>query len=427
MDELEEYRLHRRILCIDLKSFYASVECAITGLDPFKTPLVVADKERGPGSIILAVSPYLRNKGVPSRLRISELQRLVPNEEIIYRKPSMRLYLEYSSKVVGIYLKYLSKEDIHIYSVDECFLDFTDYSKIYRISNKTLAKRILKDIRDELNLTATCGIGPNMLLSKLALDIESKKAKDFIAEWDYKDIEEKLWPVTPLNKMWGIGSRMVIKLNQMGLFKIGDIANYDKDKLKKKFGVIGEELWYHTHGIDMSLISEAKYYKPKSKSYGISQVLFRDYHDDETLQIIREMTDDLCARLRLAHKKGTTFALGINYSKEVGGGFGRQISFETPTFNEDVIFNAFKEVFRRYYDLSPVRRVSVSVTKLVDASLEQLNLFVSTEKAYKAEKLAYSLDKIRHKMGNNSVMRASSKLEASTREERNKQIGGHNA
>jgi len=202
---MEEYKLHRNIICIDIKSFFASVECALLGLDPFEVPLVVADQSRGGGSIVLAVSPYLRKLGVPSRCRIFELPK---NVNIVYQKPRMEKYLEYSTKIVEIYLRYVSDEDLYVYSIDEAFLDVTEYLNFYQKTDYELAQTILNTIMSELKLIATCGIGPNMLMAKLALDIESKKAPNYIAKWDYEDIPNKLWTVSPLSEMWGIGRNM---------------------------------------------------------------------------------------------------------------------------------------------------------------------------------------------------------------------------
>ena len=178
----------------------------------------------------------------------------------------MEEYLKYSTDIVEIYLRFISEEDIYVYSVDEVFIDYTGYVNYYKMSDYEFAKMLLKTIYKETKIYATCGIGPNMLMAKLALDIESKHSPDFIAKWKYEEISKKLWPVTPLSKMWGIGRNMERNLNKLGLFKIGDIANYDVKKLKKKFGVIGEELYYHTHGIDMSMIQEKMKIKPVNKS-----------------------------------------------------------------------------------------------------------------------------------------------------------------
>src|SRR5690554_2902639 len=238
MENLEKYKLNRNILCIDLKSFYASVECVLRGLDPFTTPLVVADKSRGSGSIVLAVSPYLKSQGIPSRCRIFDLPE---NSNIIFARPQMALYLDYSAKVIDLYLDYVSRDDIYVYSIDESFLDVTNYLDYYGKTDTSLASEILKEIKNRLGLSAACGIGPNMLLAKLSLDLEAKNNKDFISKWSYEDISKKLWTVSPISKMWGIGSRMEKRLNILGLQTIGDIANYDVRKLRKRFGVLGEE------------------------------------------------------------------------------------------------------------------------------------------------------------------------------------------
>ncbi|MBN2877032.1 MAG: damage repair protein [Bacilli bacterium] len=421
---MEEYKLHRNILCIDLKSFYASVECAISGLDPFKTPLVVADKERGGGSIVLAVSPYLKTFGVPNRCRVYELPKTI---DIIYRKPRMNKYLEYSTKIVEIYLRFVSEEDIYVYSVDEVFIDMTEYMKYYKITDYEMAKRILKTIYDETCIYATCGIGPNMLMAKLALDIESKHSPEFIAKWDYPDLKTKLWPVTPLSKMWGIGRNMEKNLNRMGIYKIGDLAKYDVKKLKKKFGIIGEELYYHTHGIDISMIQEKMNIKPVSKSYGIGQTLYQDYYKPEVYQIIREMVDDVCRRLRLGQKLANTVHFGLAYSKDVGGGFSRQMKLPSPTQNESHVYRACLELMDKFYDNSPIRVVRIAVTNFIEKKGYQINLFEDINEVLKEQAVFTAIDEIKERFGRNSVNRASSELDSSTIKARNDMVGGHHA
>jgi len=421
---MEEYRIHRTILCIDLKSFYASVECALLGLDPFKTPLVVADKSRGGGSIVLAVSPYLKKFGVPGRCRIHELPT---NINIIFQKPRMEKYLEFSTKIIEIYLRFVSEDDLYVYSIDEVFLDFTEYLKYYQKTDVEIAKMILKTILDETKIYSTCGIGPNMLMAKLALDIESKKAPDFIAKWTYENLEAKLWPVTPLSEMWGIGRNMEAHLNALGFRKIGDIANYDVKKLKKKFGIIGEELYYHTHGIDMSLIQEKLKMKPISKSYGIGQTLFRDYYKPDIFQVIREMVDDVCRRLRINKKLARTIHFGIAYSKEMGGGFARQLTLEKPSSNENIIYRACIELFEMFYEGDPIRRVHVSVTGLLENSSYQFSLFEDAEQIIKEQQVFTAIDDIKERFGKNSVNRATTELKSSTAKARNEMIGGHHA
>ncbi len=423
MIDMEIYKLNRNILCIDLKSFYASVECALRGLDPFTTPLVVADSGRGGGSIVLAVTPYLKSKGIPSRCRIFEIPK---DLDIIFAKPRMQSYLEYSSKVIEVYLEFISDEDLYIYSVDEAFLDVTSYLKLYDVSAEELARRILKRIEEKLKLYATCGIGPNMLMAKLALDIESKKAKEFIAKWTYEDIPSKLWEVEPLSKMWGIGSRMEANLNALGLYKIGDIAAYDVKKLKKIYGVLGEELFYHTHGIDLSMIKDKQTLRGKPKSFGVGQVLFRNYNADEILTIILEMTDDVTRRMRIGKKKTRTISLSIGYSKEYHSGFSRQVTLEQPTHNESVIYKTCLEIFDAFYEGFPIRTVSIGLSNLTDNKTYQYSIFEDALALDKEYQLQATLDQIKNKFGKNSATRLVSELEHSTAKMRNKQIGGHN-
>ncbi len=421
---MEEYKLHKNIICIDLKSFYASVECSLLGLDPFKTPLVVADHSRGGGSIVLAVTPYLKKLGVPSRCRIYELPK---NVKIIFQKPRMEKYLEYSTKIIEIYLRYISEDDLYVYSVDEVFMDFTTYLDYYKKTDLEIAKIIMDAIYKDTKVYSSCGIGPNMLIAKLALDIGSKNTRDFIAKWNYDDLPEKLWPVTPLSKMWGIGRNMEAHLNGMGLYKIGDIANTDVKRLKKKFGILGEELYYHTHGIDMSLIQDKLNVKPLSKSYGAGQVLFKDYYKPEIFQIVMEMVDDVCRRLRISRKQAKTVHFGIGYSKDAGGGFARQLSLDKPTMNESVIYRACLKLFEEHYDNLPIRRVNVAVTNLTDKQDYQFSLFEDVEQIIKEQQVFSAIDDIKFRYGKNSVNRASSELESSTIKARNDMIGGHHA
>ena len=421
---MEEFKIHRNIICIDLKSFYASVECALRGLNPFTTPLVVADRTRSNGSVVLAVTPYLKLRGVKGVCRVYELP---DDPSIIFAKPRMSKYLEYSTKILEIYLKYVSFEDMHIYSVDEVFLDLTSYLSYYQKTEEEIAEMILRDILLTTKIPATCGIGPNMLISKLALDLESKKSPSFIAKWDYDDIPKKLWPVTPISKMWGIGTNMERNLNRLGIHKIGDLANYSLDKLVKFYGIMGAELYYHSHGIDMSIISEKLVYKPVSKSYGMSQMLFRDYDGDDVPQIILEMTDEVTKRLRQGNKKAYTINLGISYSREARGGFNRQLTLTFPTNNEAEIYNSCMELFDTYYDDSPIRRVSIRTTNLVEEHYVQLNLFKDMNKVIKDHKIQSSLDSIKFRYGKSTVLRASSLLSSSTIKARNTMVGGHNA
>ena len=419
---MDQVYLHRNFLCIDLKSFFASAECLDRGLNPFTTPLVVANPTQGNGAITLAVTPYLKTLGVKSRGRLYEIPKSI---KYMIAKPRMSLYLAKSREVVEVYLKYVSLEDLHIYSIDECFLDVTNYLKMYEKSDYELALDILEDVRKETGLTATCGIGPNMLLAKLSMDIEAKHNKDFIAKWTYDDIPTKLWPIHPLSKVWGIGPRMEVNLNRLGIYSVYDLAHYDRHKLKEKFGVIGTELWNHANGIDLSLIGDMK--KTRDKSYSHSQVLFKDYNGNNIKIIIREMVEVVTMRLHKNHVTSSLIGLGIGYSKDVGGSFYHQIKLDQPTDVENVILSNALMIFDKYYEDLPIRKVTVSCGRLQEKSGVQLNIFDNIEKIKEQEQIDEAILEIKDKYGKNALLKASSLLDDSTIHERNKKIGGHSA
>ncbi len=419
---MDSVYLKRNFLCIDLKSFFASCECIERKLDPFKYPLVVANPNQGSGAITLAVTPYLKALGLKSRGRLYEIPK---NVKYFIAKPRMSLYIKKSTEVINVYLKYVAKSDIHIYSIDECFLDVTDYLKMYKKTDYELALEILEDVKKTTGLCATCGIGPNMLLAKISMDIEAKHNKNFIAKWDYDDIENKLWAISPLSAFWGIGPRMEKNLNKLGIFSIRDLAFYDRDKLKKKFGVIGAEMWNHANGIDLSRIGD--FNKTSEKSYSHSQVLFKDYNGDNIKIIIREMVEVLTSRLRHNKKTCQIIGLGIGYSKAIGGSFYHSVKLENPTDSLEIILANCLMIFDKFYDNLPIRRVSVSCGGLKDKIGVQLNIFDSFEEVLEVEEINRAIDEINDKYGKNALLKASSLLEDSTIHERNKKIGGHSA
>ena len=249
---------NKTIAVIDLKAFYSFVECVDRGLDAWTTPLVVADKERGKNTIVLSVSPFLKERGVPSRLRIRDL----PKEyDYVYAVPRMERYIEKSAEVVRIMMEYVSDEDIHVYSIDEAFLDITSYLNYYKMTPLQLVSKIIQTIKEKTGLQATAGIGDNFFLSKVALDIYAKHEKNGIATMRLKDVKNKLWPISPLTKIWGIGERTAVKLNSLGLYNMGELANADKDFIHSHFGIMGDQLIAHANGIDESDIHEV--YVPK--------------------------------------------------------------------------------------------------------------------------------------------------------------------
>lgn len=415
-------KINRHILCIDLKSFFASAECVERGLDPFTTPLVVANKNQGNGAITLAVSPYLKQKGIAGRTRLYNIPK---NIKYTIVSPRMRLYIQKSKEVIQIYSNFVSFEDLHIYSIDECFLDVTDYLNYFQKTDYELAEEILKTIEDKTGLTATCGIGPNLLLAKLSMDIEAKKYKNGIAKWGYEDVPTKLWPITPLSKVWGIGSRLEKRLNNLGIYTIGDLAKQNKELMKKKFGIIGLELLEHANGIDNSRIKDFQK-ETKDKSFSHSQVLFKDYYNEEIYLIIKEMLEVLTKRLRFEKKETSLISLGISYSKTTGGGFYHSQKLTTATDNENDLYNFSLIIFDKFYEENmPIRKVSIALGSLSDKNHLQLNFFESFERKQEQDRIYKTLDQVHERFGKNSVLKASSLLENSTIKKRNHQIGGH--
>ena len=409
----------RTIAVIDLKAFYSYVECLDRGLDPWKTPLVVADKERGTNTIVLSVSPYLKKQGIPSRCRIKELPRKF---KYIYAVPRMERYLEKSADVIGVLYHFVAEEDVHVYSIDEAFIDLTSYLSYYNKTPLQMVSTIINQIKEETGLQATAGIGDNFFLAKVALDIYAKGAKNGIAKLYSNEIKEKLWPITPLHKVWSIGSRTEAKLNALNIFTVKDIATSNLDYLKSKFGVMGEQLYRHANGIDDADIHEK--YEPKERSLALGQVLFRDYQKDEAVTIIREMIDTLTSRMRNEEKMCNMVSIYVGYSKNLGG-FARRATLLSATDDSKTIFEAIIEIYHRYVNDSPIRNIGIYYGGLVPASHQQLSLFEDEGKQNNRHNLQKAVDKLHKKYGNNSVLRASSLLEESTIKERNEYIGGH--
>lgn len=405
----------RIIMSIDLKSFFASCECVNRGLDPFSTPLVVADTSRGNGAMTLAVTPYLRNKGVNSRSRVFELPK---NIKIIFAKPRMKLYETYSEKVREIFKSFISEEDIHIYSIDEVFMDVTDYLKYYKMTDIELAKTIMKTIKDKTGLTSTCGIGPNIFLSKVAMDVEAKHNKEFIAKWTFNDIETKLWNLEPLSTVWGIGKNTEKKLNNLGIKKVKDINNYTRDFYIRRFGnVAGNDIWCKANGIDFTTIKDLNE-RTRDKSISMSQILYRDYSKEEAILIVKEMNDMLSKKLRRMNKTTKLVYLGINYSRDLCKRFKETILLNESEDIPERIYEVLEYIYYKNIENLPIRKVTIAYSKLSDKKCTQLSLFenniIENDEYHKA------IDKINERFGNTSLLRASSLLKNSTIKNREK-------
>lgn len=410
----------KNILCVDMKSFYASCAAVAKGLDPLTTYLaVVADLER-PGSVVLAATPALKKDfGIRTGSRLFE----IPNDErIIKVSAQMDLYLKISVAITKLFHKYVPKESIHTYSVDESFLEVDGVEKIWGKAEH-VATLIMEELKDTFGLTASIGIGPNMLMAKLCLDLEAKQKG--IARWAYEDVPNKLWPVSPLSKMWGIGSRLERRLNRMGIYTVGELANFSLKRLERTFGVMGNQLYYHAHGVDLSELGAP--ILQGQISYGKSQILLRDYQDpEEVAYVILEMCEEVCFRARSDHKAGRTVSLGISYSEhEQEKSFYRSITLDAPTNITMEIYRACMYLFRKFYEQKAVRKITISLSNICEDEGIQLNLFA--ENMAKERNLGYVMDAVRNKHGKDALLRAVSFTSAGTSLHRSRLIGGHYA
>ena len=410
------------IAVFDIKAFYASFECVERGLDPFTTPLAVTDTSRKESTIVLSVSPFLKSLGVPSRCRRKELPKDIKG--LILATPQMEKYIKESAKVVSIFLDFVGEDDIHVYSIDEAFLNLGPYLELYKMSAFELCKKIQKTVYEKTKLTLTCGLSHNMFLAKVADDREAKTNKDFIALWEEKDIEEKLWKIKPLSKLWGISTGYERSLNMMGIYSVYDLAHYSKDLLIKKFGIMGEELYNNANGIDDTDIREK--YVPKEKNLSLGQVLMRDYTVKEIPLIIKEMCDDLSSRLRKFNYKTSTVALYLRYSLNVDEeGFSHQVKLMRPTDISEELFTSLIHLFEAYSIDKPIRAIHISFSNLSRPETRQLLLFDDDDKNIKEASFDKSYDDVHKVFGSNSLTRTSALKKESTAKIRHNQIGGH--
>lgn len=505
---------NRIYIAIDLKSFYASVECMERGLDPLTTNLVVADASRTEKTICLAVSPSLKAYGIPGRVRLFEVVQKVKEVnaarlckapgrafsgvscndielksspdlslDYIVASPRMAYYIEYSTQIYNIYLKYIASEDIHVYSIDEVFLDATDYLNTYNLSARELATKMILDVLKTTGVTATAGIGTNLYLSKIAMDIQAKRIPADnngmrIAELDEMSYHRLLWSHRPLTDFWRVGKGYAKKLEEQGLFTMGDIARcslgkptdyYNEDLLYKLFGINAELLIDHAWGWEPCTIADIKAYKPSTNSMGSGQVLHCAYTFDKAKLIVREMADLLI--LDLVDKKLVTdqLVLTVGYDidnltnpeikKSYHGAittdrYGRAVpksahgsmNLGRQTSSTKLILDAATELFERIVDKNLlVRRVNITANHVVDEAtvqktdnFEQLDLFTDyvTTQAKKEEeeaelarekRMQQAMLEIKKKYGKNAILKGMNLEEGATTVDRNRQIGGHKA
>lgn len=411
-------------LCIDLKTFYASVECVERGLDPFNTNLVVADPTRGNGAICLAVTPKMKMLGVKNRCRIYEIPK---NIKYIIALPRMKKYIEYSANIYEIYLKYFSEEDIHVYSIDEAFMYVTKYLKLYKLSPEELAKKIMKEIFKTYGITATAGIGTNMYLAKVALDITAKHSSNNIGYLDEEKYKKELWHHKPLTDFWQIGRGIERRLNKLRLYDMYDVAHAEPKKLYKEFGVNAEYLIDHAWGKESCNIEDIKKYKPQARCIANSQILFEDYSFEKARLVLKEMVELGSLRLIEENLSTNTVKLYIGYSKDIipASGGTEKIKNYTNVYSELV------EAFLRIYDRTTnrnvgIRRIGVSFENVDEIDYVQMSLFKNQEEIDKERKLELVINEIKNKMGKNTILRGMDLEQGATTIIRNKLIGGHN-
>ena len=466
----------RTYIAIDLKSFYASVECVARGLDPLATNLVVADPSRTEKTICLAVSPSLKSYGISGRARMFEVieqvnringqrrlkapgrrllgsssdNNLVKNDpsvalDYIVAQPRMSLYMKESARVCSVYLKYVSSEDMHVYSVDEVFIDATDYLKLYRTDAHSLAMKMVKDVLSTTGITATAGIGSNLYLAKIAMDIEAKHSapdKDGvrIAELDEMTYRRKYWTHRPLTDFWRVGKGTAARLEEKGIFTMGDIARCsigkpyqvrNEELLYKMFGVNAELLIDHAWGWEPCTIKEIKAYKPASNSLSSGQVLKCAYDYAKGRLIVREMTDLLSLDLVEKHLLTDQIVLNIGFGKNGPASLHGSANLGVQTSSTRRIMEAAMSIYDRIVpEDAAIRHVNVTANHVVDetsVNTVQLDLFEDKKDTEKERREQEAILSIRKKFGKNAILKGMNFEEGATAIERNSQIGGHKA
>ena len=412
--------MERTIAIIDLKSFYASCECVSRHLDPFKTPLVCCDPYRSDSSIVMSSSPYLKAKyGVPNVCRKRDLPN-VPG--LIYATPRMSYYLELSSKILATFLEFVAYQDIHVYSIDEAFLNIGPYLSLAKASPKKFVAEIQKRIYEKYGLTATAGIGPNPFLAKIALDQEGKKKPPYQAHWNLEDVPTKLWKIKPISKIWGIGTQTERRLASIGIRDMESLAKADDSLLLSAFGILGLQLKPLAQGIDESDIR--KPYVPQDTSFSLGQTLITARSLDSCFLLFKEMNDDLSERLRGEKCQTSLVHVWIGYRDDIA--YSHQETLPFPTSDSELLFRAIKRAILSGAHEGLIQGIGISYGKLKkDEGSVQLSLFEESDEQAERLELQKTIDAIHRIYGRNSVLRASSLLKESTVKKRHEQIGGH--
>lgn len=414
----------RMYLCIDLKSFYASVECTDRGLDPFTTNLVVADPSRTQKTICLAISPAMKKLGIRNRCRVFEIPE---NLEYIMAPPRMQRYIDVSADIYAIYLKYIAKEDIYPYSIDEVFMDVTDYLTMYQMSAAELAQVITEDVLKQTGITATCGIGTNMYLAKIALDITAKHIKGNVAFLDEDMYKKTLWNHRPITDFWRVGAGIAKRLERHGIYTMRDIAMAKEDVLYSLIGVDAELLIDHAWGKEPTTIADIKAYKPKHNSLTSGQVLCSERSHEEGKLIVKEMVDLLC--LELVDKGLVTDSISIQV------GFENKLelppargttTLPVTTSSAKTMLPYVEQLYERIIPAHMgIRRVNMTFNNVIDEAYQQYDLFIDPADLERERKMQRAMIDIKKKFGKNAILKGMNLEEGATTIERNEQIGGH--
>ena len=414
----------RTYVAIDLKSFYASVECTDRGLDPFTTNLVVADPSRTQKTICLAISPAMKKLGIRNRCRVFEIPE---NLEYIMAPPRMQRYIDVSADIYAIYLKYIAKEDIYPYSIDEVFMDVTDYLAMYQMSAAELAQVITEDVLKQTGITATCGIGTNMYLAKIALDITAKHIKGNVAFLDEDIYKKTLWNHRPITDFWRVGAGIAKRLERHGIYTMRDIAMAKEDVLYSLIGVDAELLIDHAWGKEPTTIADIKVYKPKHNSLTSGQVLCSERSHEEGKLIVKEMVDLLC--LELVDKGLVTDSISIQVGFEnklelppARGTTTLPVTTSSAKTMMPYIEQLYERIIPAYMG---IRRVNMTFNNVIDEAYQQYDLFIDPADLERERKMQRAMIDIKKKFGKNAILKGMNLEEGATTIERNEQIGGH--
>ena len=439
--------MERVYFAIDLKSFYASVECVERGLDPLTANLVVADVSRTEKTICLAVSPSLKALGLKGRCRLFEVvQKVREIEALTGRKleyitavPHMALYMEYSARIYGIYLKYFSPDDIHVYSIDEVFIDATSYLSLYHTDAQTLLRTVIKSVLAETGITATAGIAPNLYLCKIAMDIVAKHSPPDrngvrIAELTVDSYRKTLWEHRPITDFWRISHGTAARLERHGMRTMGDIALkslQNEAMLYKLFGIDAEILIDHAWGLENCTIAHIKNYRNSSRSLCSGQVLHHPYPHDKARLVVREMAEDMAQDLVAKNLASEQFSLYISYDKSstpVPMADHGLVHLGSHTASLHRITKGILDIFDQIADPALlIRRINISADTVIDQKEELPDLFTDVAAQRRERSLQNAMLSIQGRFGKNAILKMSDYTEGATARERNQQIGGHRA